>query len=130
MGELEFQAPINGDLASLRALVRRVAMKAGLSDERTDLVVLAVNEAVTNVLDHAGGDGTLSVHSDEHGLTISVTDNAGTLQAEDLHNPPRPNPTRGMGLWVIRRVCDRVTLDHPDGRSRLRLFIDTRRGGA
>jgi hypothetical protein len=36
MGELEFQAPINRDLASLRALVRRVAMKAGLPGERTD----------------------------------------------------------------------------------------------
>ncbi|MFI7697860.1 ATP-binding protein [Nonomuraea sp. NPDC049480] len=124
MRELEFHVPINGDLASLRALVRELAMKTGLSDERTDLVVLAVNEAVTNVLDHAGGDGILHARSDHHGLTITVTDSAGALQARDLHNTPHPNPSRGMGLWVVRRVCDRVTLDHPDGHSRLRLFID------
>jgi anti-sigma regulatory factor (Ser/Thr protein kinase) len=114
---------IGTDLAAVRKLVRDYAIASGMPPQRTELLVLAVNEAVTNVLDHGGAGGRLNASLDRLGITVEVVDNAGTLRREHLCQTPEPHPTRGMGLYVIRRVCDRVELDHPDGRSRLRLFM-------
>ncbi|MFC4123107.1 ATP-binding protein [Nonomuraea zeae] len=114
---------ISADLAAARDLVRDYATSAGMPADRVDLLVLAVNEAVTNVLDHGGQGGTLSACADGTGVVVAVVDNAGLLRSEHLHRPMEAHPTRGMGLYVIRRVCDHIRLDHPDGRSRLRLFM-------
>lgn len=115
--------PISRDLAFLREQVRSFALRSKMSAERVDLLVLAVNEAVTNVLDHAGGRGTLSARHDQSGLTVHVTDEGGALAREHLQLTPAAVADRGMGLWVIRQVCDDVQLDHVNGRSRLRLFM-------
>ncbi|GAA3582937.1 hypothetical protein GCM10022419_075840 [Nonomuraea rosea] len=124
MGDsLGLSISISADLAAARNLVRDYATAAGMPADRADLLALAVNEAVTNVLDHGGEGGTLNACVDGPGITVEVVDNAGVLRSEHLHRTPGPHPTRGMGLFVIRRVCDRIQLDHPDGRSRLRLFM-------
>ncbi|MFD0474393.1 ATP-binding protein [Nonomuraea thailandensis] len=46
--------PISTDLGRLRDLVSAYAVAGGLRGERLMDLVLAVNEAVTNVLDHGG----------------------------------------------------------------------------
>ncbi|MEW9550477.1 ATP-binding protein [Nonomuraea sp. NPDC050783] len=120
---LELSIPITTDLAAVRALVRDYALAFGMVAQRVELLILAVNEAVTNVLDHGGGGGTLTARGDEQGIVVEIVDDGGTLRPEHLRQTPEPNPTSGMGLYVIRTVCDRVVLDHPDGRSRLRLYM-------
>ncbi|MFB4273402.1 hypothetical protein [Nonomuraea sp. GTA35] len=55
---------------------------------------------------------------------------AGTLTAEHLRGRPGPLGRRGWGLWLVRRLCDQVLLDHPGGRSWLRLHMRSRPGPA
>ncbi|WP_176993736.1 ATP-binding protein [Nonomuraea jiangxiensis] len=107
----------------MRDLVHCFAMEAGMTEHRAGLLVMAVNEIVTNVLEHAGGTGTLRACGDERGVTVHVTDDAGTLTTEHLQRVPGPVATRGMGLWLVRQVCDEVWLDHPGGRTHLRLSM-------
>ncbi|MCK2218713.1 ATP-binding protein [Actinomadura sp. ATCC 31491] len=99
------------------------AQDAGLDRQRVESLVLAVSEAASNVLEHAGAGGTVSARTDAAGVTVHVVDEGGALTHEHLKTEPRWPPQRGMGLWVIQRVCDRVVLDHPGGRSRLELFM-------
>ncbi|MFK4035666.1 ATP-binding protein [Nonomuraea wenchangensis] len=115
--------PIDADLARIRQAVRGFAEEAGLAGERLQNLVLAVNEAVTNVLDHGAGTGSVHLWRADEGVRVQIVDPAGRLQPSDLDRSPPWPPTHGMGLWVIRQVCDEVRLDHPEGHSRLELFM-------
>ncbi|GAA1725473.1 ATP-binding protein [Nonomuraea bangladeshensis] len=115
--------PIDADLAGTRQAVRGFAQEAGLAGERLQNLVLAVNEAVTNVLDHGAGTGSVHLSRADHGVRVQIVDPAGRLRPADLDRSPPWPPTHGMGLWVIRQVCDEVRLDHPEGHSRLELFM-------
>ncbi|MEU1391013.1 MULTISPECIES: ATP-binding protein [unclassified Nonomuraea] len=115
---------ITNNLALTRDLVRVYASHAGLSGARLDHLVLAVNEAAANVLEHGGGRGTVTAYTDAAVLTVDVCDTAGRLRAEHLADArlTRPSPAaRRLGLWLIHRLCDEVGIDHPQGGSRLRL---------
>ncbi|MEV4178960.1 anti-sigma factor antagonist [Nonomuraea sp. NPDC049709] len=119
---LTLHCPITADLALLRARLRDFATIAGLSGPRLDDLIIAVNEATGNVLVH-GGAGTLTARADAVGVQVDVIDDAGTLTAGHLDRMPDPATHHGFGLYVIRKLCDEVQLDHPAGRSRLRLSM-------
>ncbi|WP_162642298.1 ATP-binding protein [Streptosporangium sp. 'caverna'] len=115
------QWPIDEDLTALRERLFQHAAQAGMRGERLDDLLLAVNEAVINVLEHGGGDGTLSISQDETYLTVDITDAAGHL---DVRHIPRKRPTgtvRGFGLWLMSQLCDEFTIQRIAGRSRVRL---------
>jgi anti-sigma regulatory factor (Ser/Thr protein kinase) len=115
------QWPIDEDLTALRERLFQRATQAGIRGERLDDLLLAVNEAVINVLEHGGGDGTLSISQDETYLTVDVTDDVGHLASRHI---PRQRPTgtvRGFGLWLMSQLCDEFTIQQVAGKSRVRL---------
>ncbi|MGW3348866.1 ATP-binding protein [Nonomuraea rubra] len=120
--------PITYDLALIRDLVRVYARHTKLPGTRVDHLVLAVNEAVTNVLDHGAGGGTVTAYTSPTSIIVEICDSAGRLRPEHLATVERlPSPPADAGqlsLWLIHRLCDEVRLDHPDGHSRLRLRLD------
>jgi anti-sigma regulatory factor (Ser/Thr protein kinase) len=102
-------------LAPLRAMVNSMAAQAGLEDISACHLVLAMDEAITNIIRH-GYDGspdgriwvTLSHLSDGPGLRVEISDRARTvdpqrLQGRDLADV-RPG---GLGLHLIRTLVDR-----------------------
>ncbi|WP_188197553.1 ATP-binding protein [Nonomuraea sp. SYSU D8015] len=125
--EIELRCPIGTNLGSLRDLVRIHAIRSGLTSERADELVLAVNEAVTNVLDHGGKEGTVTVRSRGDGITVEVADAAGLLTGDHLA-AAEVDPTRshGFGLWVIQHLCDEVTLEQTHRGSLLTLHMRRR----
>jgi anti-sigma regulatory factor (Ser/Thr protein kinase) len=115
--------PISRDLTGLRDVVFRHGQRAGLSSERGADLALAVNEAVTNVLDHAGGHGWVRIWADDDFLTVDIADFAGRLTPDAcLVEHPTEGP-RGYGLWVMRRLCDEFAITQHNGTSRVRLRI-------
>ncbi|NRQ36062.1 ATP-binding protein [Nonomuraea sp. NN258] len=115
------ERPVSLDLAGLRGLVYEHARRTGLTQARADDLALAVNEAVTNVLDHAEGRGRLRIWADDRALTVDVIDDVGVL--DPSHCPdrrPEAKP-RGFGLWMMRRLCDEFTVTRSSGSSRVRL---------
>ncbi|NUR91585.1 MAG: ATP-binding protein [Nonomuraea sp.] len=115
--------PITGDLATTRERIRDFAEVSSMSPERIGDLILAVNEGVTNVLDHAGGRGELTLRSDDDGLTVVIADDTDLLTSAHLRREPGETPTRGMGLWIIQQLCDLVTVEHTGGRSVLSLYM-------
>ena len=113
-------------LKLLRCLVRDAADMAGLDDEGVDAVVLAVNEACMNVIQHAYAmqpDGLieLAIYLDEKALVFQLRDFAapvdpGTVTARDLEDV-RPG---GLGVYLIESLMDECTfMEPPEGGGNL-----------
>ena len=121
------QWPITTDLTRLRQEVLRHAAEAGLTGTRLDDLLIAANEAAINVLEHGGGDGTLSIWQDESGLTVEVVDSAGRLTPRDAHRSrPSGAADRGFGLWLMGQLCDEFSIRQISGRSLVRLRMRLR----
>jgi anti-sigma regulatory factor (Ser/Thr protein kinase) len=96
------------DLPRLRHLISQWARQCGLRPGRADLLVLAVNELMTNSIEHAGGRGCLTTWQQRDAVVAEIRD-SGYI-SEPLAGRLRPDQEHGMGrgLWLVNQVCDLV----------------------
>ncbi|MEV5497699.1 ATP-binding protein [Nonomuraea fuscirosea] len=127
ISEFRLQWPITGDLAALRECVHAFGFGAGLTGQRLQDLMFVTNEAATNVLQHGGAGGALIAWSDDVGVCLEVVDAAGALSEADLSLEPDLAAGHGVGygvgLWLIRRLCDEVSIEGVAGSARLRLRL-------
>ena len=102
-------------LSEARRLVRHRATAAGL-DARVDDFALAVNEVLSNSLNHAGQNGMLRVWDEPDGLVCEVRDGGHILQPLVGREEPALGQVGGHGIWLVNLVCDLVQVrSSPDG---------------
>jgi anti-sigma regulatory factor (Ser/Thr protein kinase) len=103
-----FRGPAS--LTGLRTLVAQRAVNAGLDRRRAAELVLAVNEAASNSIRHADGEGTLRMWND-HDVLICELRDRGCIDAP-LVGRERPSETQcgGRGLWMANQLCDLVQM--------------------
>ena len=115
----ELRFPSRPDrLCLVRALVKRSAELVGCCDELTDKLVIALNEACMNVIQHAydfdeNGEVALHVSRDDSVITFRLTDRAKLIdldkvQPRDLEDV-RPG---GLGVHFIREIMDNTDMGH------------------
>jgi serine/threonine-protein kinase RsbW len=116
-GEISRRPITIGGLAALRSAVSRAARTAGVGAERAERFAVAVNEAATNTIVHAGGTGEVTVGVDGRGgLYARVVDRGPGLPSEPVLDPPEPERIGGRGVWLIRQLVDAVRIeDGPAG---------------
>jgi anti-sigma regulatory factor (Ser/Thr protein kinase) len=115
--EIPFDA---GGLAGLRQVVRAEA--AGLRQQKLDGLLVAVSEAATNSVRHAGGHGTLRIWHEDGALVCEVRD--GGRISDPLAGRRRPADDQldgGWGLWLANALCDLVQLRTSSGGTVVRL---------
>ena len=122
---LSLEAAALDDLAAIRGFVRKMAQSLGASPVMADDLVIAVDEAATNVIRHGykGRPGPLRVEVLREGAAIVVhlVDEAPSFDptgrpAPDLDTPLERRPFGGMGIHLMSVSVDR--LDHRSvGRS-------------
>ncbi|HKG37524.1 MAG TPA: sensor histidine kinase [Conexibacter sp.] len=93
-------------LTSLRAVVARRGTRAGLTPERREDLVLAVNELATNSIRHGGGAGTLTIWETDSALVCEVTDTGRLDHPLAGRELPRPGQIGRYGLWLVNQLCD------------------------
>ena len=113
-------------LKPVREAVRDLAKRQGCSEENLDCMVMAINEACMNVMQHAyGEDDTgeiiLEFWKDGDDLVIRIYDFAHKVDRSQIKSRPlediRPG---GLGVHLIHKVMDRVDyLDTPDDNGNL-----------
>jgi anti-sigma regulatory factor (Ser/Thr protein kinase) len=100
-------------LYALRAAVQAHAGRAGLSEDRSGEVVLAVHELAANAIAHGAGHGRLRMWDLAGALSCEVLDD-GPAGAGGLPRPSEAaDPWRsadGHGLWLVRQVADQLDL--------------------
>jgi len=94
------------------------AREAGLDERQVYAVLLAVNEAATNIIEHGyrgATDGDLSITCKQvsAGLQVSLHDHAPPFEPEDVPVPVVDVPLeqlkpRGLGVYLIRKMMDVV----------------------
>ncbi|MDP9792325.1 anti-sigma regulatory factor (Ser/Thr protein kinase) [Catenuloplanes nepalensis] len=117
---------VAADLTALRAFVSTRAAVLGLSEERTELLVLAVSELATNTLQHTGSGGEVTLRTDRGRLVCDVTDSAHDGGATPVLGRPMPpaGALRGRGLAIVEHICDEVETIVISGATRVRIHLD------
>lgn len=99
-----------GDLPRLRRLVHQRAARAGLSDERAEDLILAVNEAASNTISHASTPGVLRMWQEPVALVCEICDTGHIADPLAGRRLPTGADSGGHGLRVVNQVCDLVEL--------------------
>jgi anti-sigma regulatory factor (Ser/Thr protein kinase) len=113
----------DGDLSALRHDLAADPLVADLDGRRREDLVLAVNEAVTNVVRHGGGLAVTRVWRDGDSVVSEVA--AATPVPDPYAGRRRPpaDALDGRGLWLINQLCDLVELRSGDHGMRLRMHV-------
>jgi len=137
MATKKYQFVVPGDakaLCNIRWVVTRLATAAGLPVENIDQIEVAVDEACTNVLDHAYKSRNpkppihLEIQTDEDGtFTVDVLDTGDSFDFAAYVPPKFPDHwieghERGVGLFLISQFMDDVqyeTLETKQNRLRM-----------
>lgn len=95
-------------LRAVRRLVSIQAARAGFTSQPIADLVVAVNEVVTNSIEHGGGCGTLGVWRDGDVLICEVRDGGHLDDPLADRRRPAPEQDGGRGLWLANQLCDLV----------------------
>ena len=118
----------------VRTVVTALARAARLPEEEVDKVEIAVDEACTNVLDHAYRNTEprppidLEIQTSGEQLIVDIIDYGAPFNFS-AYVPPRfpdhwmAGETRGVGLYLIRQCMDETIYDQlPGHMNRFRLI--------
>lgn len=95
----------------VRAAVGETLRTFGVGADCVDDIRLALSEACTNVIDHAGTDDEyeIQVHVDQDSCAIDVRNTGAGFDAAALEGvAPDPFSARGRGVAIMRAVMDHV----------------------
>ncbi len=108
-------------LVKISAFITAAAERCGLDERATWQVQLAVDEAVTNVIQHAydpdqPGDLTLSWQCRDHRFIITVRDHGrqfdpAAVPEPDITSPLEERQVGGLGIYLITRLMDEVRFE-------------------
>jgi anti-sigma regulatory factor (Ser/Thr protein kinase) len=114
-------------LRHIRKIVREICVLAGYKPKEVDHLVLAVDEACTNIIRHSykgrtTGSITLECQSDPKKLQFVLRDKGCTVDCEKIRSrcldEVRPG---GLGIFFIQRMMDKVVYGRSRGMNFLRL---------
>ena len=121
-------------LALVRTVVTTLARLVGFNDEDVDKIELAVDEACTNVMDHAYRQFSpkppieMVIHLSPTQFIVDVIDEGSTFDFAAHETPTFPDHwvaghTRGVGLYLIKHCMDETRYERlPQNTNRLRLI--------
>jgi anti-sigma regulatory factor (Ser/Thr protein kinase) len=111
----------SGSLHTVRAAVRAQAARAGMPEDQAIDVVLVVHELAANAVRHGAGTGRLRMWSQPGEFWCEVED-AGQAAHADKGRAVKTDPwpyLDGHGLWVVRKVADRLAVNSGPGGTRV-----------
>jgi serine/threonine-protein kinase RsbW len=126
------------NLALIRDFVSNVGLQAGLGDDDVAKLELAVDEACTNVIEHAhrgdlSKDVVVRATFDERTLRVEVVDTGegfdpATQPQENLEQMVAKHRSGGLGLRVMKSLMDEVSYEIvPGDTNRLRMVKKLRK---
>lgn len=108
-------------LEEMRQFAAQAAKNAGMDDTEIYAVELAVDEACTNIIEHAygvesGGEIECTCDAEDDRLTIMLRDHGkpfkpSTLAEPDLSSDLDKRRPGGLGLYLMQQLMDEVRFE-------------------
>ena len=98
----------------IRQDVRNVLFEMGLSPNQVDPLVLAINEACTNVIEHgygqqSSGDIIVEAFLNNNEITFQITDFAKSTQSTPVElSHFKDASSNGLGLHFMQQLMDHI----------------------
>ena len=106
------------NLSSIRDFVSNYAREAGITQEIIEKIILAVDEACTNIMKHAyksfpDGEIIIKVKFDKHKFTIVIRDFGNSFEADKIPAPDlkeyyKEKRVGGLGMYLMKTLMDEV----------------------
>ena len=123
------------DVSTIPPLIEWVearCQEGGLSGELTFKLMLAIEEAATNVVSYAFAEMPpphriqIRIDIDDNRCIVEVVDNGRPFDPSaapppDLTGPLEERDPGGLGIHLIRNMADRIEYRREDGQNRLRI---------
>ncbi len=121
---LQFEVDDSASLATAREAVDAVLQTSGIDQTTRQHTILCISEAVTNMLLHGGGRGSLALRRLTDRLRIVVADTGPGLNFLNWIEPPTAKgpASMGYGFKIILDYLDSVGLH--TGRTGTTLLLD------
>ena len=120
------------NLLEVRDFVGEAARAFGFSEEDAANIVLAVDEACTNIIKHAYQYATdkeieVTIHQDKRSFEIRIFDNGRSFDPSIIRQPDLKEhighrKRGGLGVYMLKRLMDKVEYNfHRGKRNEVRL---------
>jgi serine/threonine-protein kinase RsbW len=120
-------------LSSIRDFVLQAAQEAGLDRAGAYAIQLAVDEACSNIIDHAyGGENRGEIECEtvvrSDGLEVYLSDRGKPFEPLDVPEPDLTRPIeevvpRGVGFYLMKKMVDELEYHHSAAKGNvMRLF--------
>jgi serine/threonine-protein kinase RsbW len=106
------------NLELIRNFINGVAKKVGFDSEESNKIELAVDEACTNVIEHAyqhdeTKDIDIAIKIDYHKITVIVTDKGKSFNMREVELPNMQSylaelRVGGLGIYLMKTLMDEV----------------------
>jgi serine/threonine-protein kinase RsbW len=106
------------NLTIIRAFTKSAAEECGFSEDIVGKIILAVDEACTNIIKHAyhnspNGEISISTKFDNSKLSISITDQGAHFDPTRVPDPDlreyyKQKRIGGLGMYLIKKLMDEV----------------------
>lgn len=114
------------NLSKIRDFVSSNALKAGFNKDEIDEMILAVDEACTNVIKHAykfspEGEIRIEIKFNKSAFTITIEDdgisfNPDVVPSPDLQKYYREHRVGGLGMYLMKSLMDAVEYQSEPGK--------------
>ncbi len=116
-------------LEQISKFIEQAGLAAGLDDTAICRCQLAVDEACTNIIEHAyegEGRGSIDIECEPGAgeLTITIADQGKPFDPDSVPEPQLGAPLEdiqvgGLGLYFMRQVMDAVEFSYQEGSNKL-----------
>ena len=106
------------NLSIIRDFISKSAIEAGLDNDVVENIILAVDEACTNIIKHAyksfpAGEIILKTKSTRSQFVVSITDYGSSFEPSKIPEPDlqkyyRQKRVGGLGMYLMKTLVDDV----------------------
>ncbi|MEW6653978.1 MAG: ATP-binding protein [Bacteroidota bacterium] len=106
------------NLEKIREFTKNAALQSGFDEDSVGKIILAVDEACTNIIKHAykfspDGSINISIKFSEGKLAVSITDEGEHFDPTQIPEPDireyyKQKRVGGLGMFLIKRLMDEV----------------------
>ena len=112
-------------LIVVREFVSRMVKQSRVTKEAENKIILAVDEAVTNIIEHGYDQGVngsieIEIEVDSSQFKIVIRDTGRVFNPESVPLPDmkehfKSGRKKGLGLFLMRQIMDEVRYRYKDG---------------